>query len=560
MNILKILLIAKLIFVLGISFAQQPITGYSSKKYVFISKTPPKPPKLIIDTSSVKFIDENKNGILDADEQSALVFHLKNTGQGPGLNLKVKIINTNQNIILNKISDIGVLKKNGDRQIEIPLTATTKLLDGMTSFLIQVIEANGFNSNKIEVNLKTKSFQAPLVKVVDYKVSSNKFSTLQKGEPFTLQVLIQNIDKGEAKNISVILPLPNGIYCLTDNDYFIIERLKGGEKYLVEYSLIVSSSYSSLSIPIEIQLSEKFGKYSKNKNITLEMAQEIATSQIIVNGSVVANKDIKIASLSSDIDKNIPLINKSNPNRLALIIGNENYNQFQHMDINVDFAKNDASVFRQYAKNIFGVKEKNIYYLLDATSGQMNRTINIVSSILTRLGDKGELIFYYAGHGFPDQQSNTPYLIPVDVDANNLDLAIRLSDLYEKLGKTNASKITLFIDACFSGGGRTNNLLTSRSILIKPKYEPIKGNMIVFSAAKGNQIALPYSEEKHGLFTYFLLKKLKESKGEISYGELASFLENSIGIESLRINGKEQDPVIQSSPMLKDKWKKWKIN
>ena len=39
------------------------------------------------------------------------------------------------------------------------------------------------------------------------------------------------------------------------------------------------------------------------------------------------------------------------------------------------------------------------------------RKIDLVTAILKQLGSKGELIFYYAGHGFPDERTKTPYII-----------------------------------------------------------------------------------------------------------------------------------------------------
>jgi hypothetical protein len=36
-----------------------------------------------------------------------------------------------------------------------------------------------------------------------------------------------------------------------------------------------------------------------------------------------------------------------------------------------------------------------------------------------------------------------------------------------------------------------------------------QGNMVVFSAAQGDETAYPNNDEKHGMFTYFLLKKLQ---------------------------------------------------
>ena len=62
------------------------------------------------------------------------------------------------------------------------------------------------------------------------------------------------------------------------------------------------------------------------------------------------------------------------------------------------------------------------------------------------------------------------------------------------------------IDACFSGSLRGEGMLASaRGIKLKPRDVKIGGNMVVISAASGDQTALPFPEKSHGLFTYFLL-------------------------------------------------------
>ena len=159
----------------------------------------------------------------------------------------------------------------------------------------------------------------------------------------------------------------------------------------------------------------------------------------------------------------------------------------------------------------------------------------------------------------PEEGSGTPYLIPTDVDATNLSSAIRLSEIYAQFGQTGASRITIFMDACFSGAGRNAPLIAARGVAIKPKAESMAGNLVVFSASSGAQSALPYDEQKHGLFTYFLLKKLKESAGAVTYGELGTYIKNSVGVESLRVNRKSQDPEIRSSDQAAPSWESWTL-
>jgi hypothetical protein len=81
--------------------------------------------------------------------------------------------------------------------------------------------------------------------------------------------------------------------------------------------------------------------------------------------------------------------------------------------------------------------------------------------------------------------------------------------------------------------------------------------MVVFAAASEEQVALPFHEQQHGLFTYYLLKRLKETKGEVSYGELATYLKKQVGIESVRIE-REQDPVINTT-IAGEEWRNYKF-
>jgi hypothetical protein len=71
------------------------------------------------------------------------------------------------------------------------------------------------------------------------------------------------------------------------------------------------------------------------------------------------------------------------------------------------------------------------------------------------------------------------------------------------------------------------------------------------------QSALPYQNEKHGMFSYYLFKKLQESKGNIVLGDLFTFLKESVSLQSLKINNKEQDPTINVSPAVEQEYSKW---
>jgi hypothetical protein len=538
--------------IIGSCFAQENI---SSKTFISVAKEPPKPPYLEIKNYS--FSDSDGNKKINAGESSTISFELYNSGMGPGLGLVLSVKEKNgiTGLTYNQSIKLKELPKDEKMQITVPIKGSIDLQTGEAAFTLVVDEANGFDSDPLTVEIATRAFKEPLVKMVDYQVSSQMSGTLKKRKPFDLEVLIQNVGQGVAQDISVTVNQPLNVFCLSGNLTQFIESLQPGEKRAISYSFITNNEYSESTINFNFDINEKYNKYTENGGVTLTMNQKVSAEKLVIKGEADKTVAIQVASLSSDVDKNIPVSEKVHPNKIALIFGNEDYSGSINSEIDVDYAVRDAAVFKKYAIKTLGIPEENIYYRENATAGTMNSTIELVTEIVKRMKNQPEIIFYYAGHGFPDENTHVPYLIPVDVNATNLNSAISLKDVYHKLGKTGAAKITVLLDACFSGGGRNQGLLAARSIMIKPKEENAMGNMVVFSASTGEQSSLPYHAKKHGMFTYYLLKKLQESNGTVTFGVLNDYLKDNVGIKSLQINGKVQDPTTTISPALQANWK-----
>tara|TARA_B100000795_G_scaffold106789_1_gene78820 strand:+ start:1263 stop:3422 length:2160 start_codon:yes stop_codon:yes gene_type:complete len=330
-------------------------------------------------------------------------------------------------------------------------------------------------------------------------------------------------------------------------------ELKYGSFYTTSNSNTNSKTYTySLTNTQDYSITEIDYEFSAIEIDDIKSSKTTKSSRISTNKLKVGESSVNI---------NIPT-NKKVKNRYALVIGNEDYQSKQRglsSEQNVDYAVNDAKVFKEYALKTLGVKEDNMFYLKDATAIEINRKIKLVSKIIKKLGSKAELIVYYAGHGYPDETTKIPYLIPVDVPASDLSYAIKLDDFYKDLSATGAKSITVFLDACFTGGGRESGLMASRGVKVKPKEGSLSGNLVVFSASSGNQSALPYHKEGHGMFTYYLLKKLQESKGKVTMGELADYITNEVSIQSLKTNEKEQDPIVNTSSKVVNDWRNWKF-
>ncbi len=255
----------------------------------------------------------------------------------------------------------------------------------------------------------------------------------------------------------------------------------------------------------------------------------------------------------SDVDLNIPKTGYVNENTFAVIIANEKYEE----ESQVEYALNDGQIFKTYCKDVLGLPETNIRFRANATLNNILAELDWMRQIASAYGNEATFIFYYAGHGIPDEATGDAYLLPVDGRGSMLATGYSLTKLYEKLGNLSAKRVAVFMDACFSGAKRNGQMLASaRGVAIKAKRAVPKGKVVVLSAAQGDETAYPYKEKRHGLFTYYLLKKLQESKGNISMGELADYVIREVKKRSVVVNSKLQTPIITHSVGTED-WRNW---
>ena len=255
------------------------------------------------------------------------------------------------------------------------------------------------------------------------------------------------------------------------------------------------------------------------------------------------------------VDVNIPVSSISNDKCFALVVGNENYLN----EITVPFAKNDASVFAEYCKKTMGLPGTNIHLLINASYGQMLGEIKWLTDITKVFNGEAKIIFYYAGHGMPDEKSKSAYLLPVDGTSSITATALKEDDLYVRLTENPTKMVSVFLDACFSGGARDGMLIQGRGVKIRAQEEPLHGNLLVFSATSNDETAFPLKDKNHGLFTYYLLKQLQSTQGNITFEELTSNVIGNVRQQSVLINNKIQNPKVRVSQSLNDKWSKLKL-
>ena len=252
----------------------------------------------------------------------------------------------------------------------------------------------------------------------------------------------------------------------------------------------------------------------------------------------------------SKVDTDIPESKVMRNDTYALIIGNEHYRFVS----DVPFAQNDAMIFAEYCKKTLGVPASNVHLCNDATK-HMILEQELDDWLTHEITDRNykKLIIYYAGHGVPDiMDHNKAYLLPTDVYGTKPHQGIALDEFYAMVGNLGFERTTIFIDACFSGVSRDNEgLNVERAVEVEAQTAlPTTGNLVVFSAALGNETAQSYQDEGHGLFTYYLLKELQESEGMITYGKLGQGIQRNVSnvAPTLELRKKQTPRAITTYP------------
>lgn len=341
-----------------------------------------------------------------------------------------------------------------------------------------------------------------------------------------------------------------------DSFYSIAKKHAISAKELMDYNFITSPNIKlgdQLRIPVK-------GTQGKPNSQVVQVSidddmQDVGQEKDIVSVSP-NNREVQNNISISDVDVNIPVSRRNQNNTFALIIANENYKR----ESNVPYAINDGSVFRKYCLETIGIPQSNVHYIEDATLNDIRAELNWIRKVSEVYGGDASLIIYYAGHGIPDERTKESYILPVDAYGSDITTAYSLQTLYSTLSEFPTKSTVVFLDACFSGSQRSGEMLdSSRGVAIKAKPNTPIGNMVVFSASTGDETAFPYTDQSHGMFTYFLLKKLQETGGLVSLGELADYIKTNVSRKAIVENLKSQTPTIVTSDEINETWTKWKL-
>ena len=301
--------------------------------------------------------------------------------------------------------------------------------------------------------------------------------------------------------------------------------------------------------------------------------------QIVVHGAFdAAARSLEAALLNDEyVDFNIPSIEENlNSKTYALIIADEEYTAPLP---NCDFATNDGDVLHQYFVHTLGIPTRHVKVLHNAGRQEIyDMGIHWLKDIIKAQSGDVHIIIYYAGHGITNQKF-APYLMPSGVDVSKIrpfrtktgllpeDLVLKGGDAEKVLSqcisfdtltgwfnRVEALSYTFIIDASFDGIQRSGKpFFTIKKESKRYRAPRVRSDIVIFMAAEGDKTAYSFIDQHHGFFTYYILKELKYSRGEITFQDLFNRVTKNLAYES-SLQGKLQEPAMIVGGKLGENW------
>lgn len=262
-------------------------------------------------------------------------------------------------------------------------------------------------------------------------------------------------------------------------------------------------------------------------------------------------------------------------NQWALLVGVNDYpGEIQDLR----FARNDARSIKELLISSAGFAEDHIKLLTDDGVGEARATkTNIFAAIdqflATHVQPGHQVLVFFAGHGIaqgygPEARS---YFLPVDIEAQTKEsltrTAIDLEEMARKLSNLKAAQFTVFIDACredpFPGRGLKGNTMTdvmARGLrIVRLNNTPQAPNVppptsVVFYSCRIGERAYENPELQHGIFTYYILRGIRElaarPAGGVEAGLLAGYLSTNVRKWAAEYGQRAKLPIEQTPTMI----------
>jgi hypothetical protein len=239
-----------------------------------------------------------------------------------------------------------------------------------------------------------------------------------------------------------------------------VYELNGNERGFTWISPTLSSVRTSLSnyhIEATINSEEaiRFVNIFNNGQFVTNKIPPVSTiRQMVVEEEMeleMGKNDLKIEAVTvsgKKIESSVEVVyDISSAKYYALIIAVEEYDDPEINDL--DQPLDDATRFTTLINKEYNFERDNITFLRNPTKADIIGTLHQMRNVIS---SEDNLLIYYAGHGWWDEEMSTGYWLPKDAARSNPVNWLPNTDLTNYLNVLKSKHTLLIADACFSGG------------------------------------------------------------------------------------------------------------
>jgi uncharacterized caspase-like protein len=185
----------------------------------------------------------------------------------------------------------------------------------------------------------------------------------------------------------------------------------------------------------------------------------------------------------------------------------------------------DATALSELLRDRYGYR---VTTLLNATRAEILQTL---SRYRRSLGVGDNLMIYYAGHGWLDEEEDRGYWLPVDATQDDDVFWIANESITSKTRAISAKHVMIIADSCYSGKlvrGIHINTVTPGYL----KKLSSRRARVVLTSGGVEPVSDAGGRDNHSIFAAALLRALEENTGVLEGQELFSKIRRPVIINS----------------------------
>ncbi|MBL7178731.1 MAG: caspase family protein [Desulfobacterales bacterium] len=205
----------------------------------------------------------------------------------------------------------------------------------------------------------------------------------------------------------------------------------------------------------------------------------------------------------------------------ALVIGNNRYDHLPQLQT----AENDAKAVARILEQNY---DFHVKLLLNATRSTV---MSELSRLRRKLTPMDNLLIYYAGHGWLDQDANEGYWLPVDATTENEVNWISNASITTLLRAIKAKHALVVADSCYSGKLVRGIKIQRESQDYLAKIAQKRARVVMASGGL-EPVADSGGKGQHSVFTSAFLEVLRENDGVIDGTQMFTRIRRPVMLNS----------------------------